>query len=134
MINSKKVTTIFIVEDNKIFTFALKQDIENAFRSIPIRVLTFETGETCMQRFSEEQPDIIIVDYHLNGRYPDAADGIMVLDWIKDASPETHVIVLTGDDHIDIALKSFQHGASDYVVKTPTQFKKIIIHAKAFFP
>jgi hypothetical protein len=34
--------------------------------------------------------------------------------------------MLTGDDHIDIALKSFKHGASDYVVKTDTQFRKII--------
>ena len=33
--------------------------------------------------------------------------------------------MLTSDDHIDIALKSFHHGASDYVVKAQNQFEKI---------
>jgi adenylate kinase family enzyme len=33
--------------------------------------------------------------------------------------------MLTADDHIDVALKSFHHGASDYVVKTASQFEKI---------
>src|ERR1017187_3516764 len=118
-------TNIFIVDDNKIFTLALKADIENAFVDMPVKVQSFETGEKCMEKFKEEQPQVVILDYHLNSKYPDAADGITVLDWIKKENNETNVIILTVDDNIDIALKSFQHGASDYVVKTATQFKKI---------
>jgi DNA-binding NarL/FixJ family response regulator len=118
-------TNIFIVDDNKIFTLALKADIENAFVDMPVKVQSFETGEKCMEKFKEEQPQVVILDYHLNSKYPDAADGIKVLDWIKKENPETNVIILSVDDNIDIALKSFQHGASDYVVKTETQFRKI---------
>ena len=33
--------------------------------------------------------------------------------------------MLTSEDDITIALKSFHHGASDYVVKTDTKFSKI---------
>ena len=122
---AKNQMNIFIVDDNKVFALALKADIENAFETMFIKIYTFETGEDCMRRFMQVIPELVILDYCLNSKTPDAVDGIKVLDWIKNENPETNVIMLTGDDHIDIALKSFKHGASDYVVKTETQFKKI---------
>lgn len=118
-------TSIFIIEDNKLFTLALKADIENTFKNMHIKIHSFETGETCMEKFNDIKPEIIIIDYHLNGRYTDAADGIKVLDWIKKENCDTNVIMLSADDNLDIALKSFKHGASDYVVKTETKFRKI---------
>ena len=121
----KNQTNIFIVEDNKLFAHALKADIENSFPNKQIKIHSFETGETCMDKFKEEKPEVVIIDYHLNSKYSDAANGIQVLDWIKKENPETNVIILTSDDHCDIALKSFKHGACDYVVKTETKFRKI---------
>lgn len=117
---------IFIVEDNKVFALALKADIETAFVNMPIKIYSFETGETCMQKFNQEKPQVVILDYHLNSKNPYAADGIKVLDWIKKENKETNVIMLTCDDNIDIALKSFKHEASDYIVKTDTKFRKMI--------
>lgn len=95
--------TIFIVEDNKVFTLALKADIESAFKNMPINIQSFETGEECMEKFKDENPQIVILDYNLNSQYPDAVDGIKVLDWIKKSNSETNVIMLTGDDSLDIA-------------------------------
>lgn len=123
---TKKLIKIFVIEDNKIFAVALKADIETAFVNMPIKIEIFGTGEQCKGKFKEEKPQIVILDYHLNNRTPGAADGIKVLDWIKKINHETHVIMLTGDDNIDIALQSFKYGASDYIVKTDTQFRKII--------
>lgn len=123
--DKKNQINIFIVEDNEVFRMALKSDIENTFTEISFKIHSFETGESCMDRFKREMPELVILDYHLNSKYPDAANGINVLDWIKKENPETNVIMLTSDDHIDIAIKSFKYGASDYVVKTETKFKKI---------
>lgn len=123
--NMKNLINIFIVDDNKVFTLALKADIENAFKEMPIMIYTFETGEKCMEMFQEIVPEFVILDYHLDNQHPEAANGIQVLDWIKKENSSTNVVILTVDDNIDIALKSFQHGASDYVVKTNTQFRKI---------
>ena len=123
--DTKKLINIFIVEDNNLFTQALKADIETVFKNRPIRIYSFETGEKCMEKFKQVMPELVILDYHLNSKSPDAADGIKILDWIKKENKETNVIILTADDHLDIALKSFEHGASDYVVKTETKFKKI---------
>lgn len=124
--NKKNQINIFIVDDNNVFTLALKANMESAFVNMPIKIHSFETGEECMQKFKEEKPQVVILDYHLNSKNPDAANGIKVLDWVKKENYNTNVIMLTSDDNIDIAIKSFNHGASDYIVKTDTQFRKII--------
>lgn len=121
----KKQITIFIVEDNKTFALALKIDIERAFVNMNIKIHLFETGEACIEKFKWENPQVVILDYHLNNKYPDAIDGIKVLDWIIKEKSEAFVIMLTHEDDINIAIKSFQHGASDYVVKSDSQFRKI---------
>lgn len=123
--NNQQPVNIFIVEDNKLFMLALKADIELSFSKMPIRIHSFETGEACMKEFKNVKPHVVILDYHLNSNTAGAADGIAILDKMKKENPNTNVIMLTGDDNIDIAVKSFQHGASDYVVKTETKFKKI---------
>jgi DNA-binding NarL/FixJ family response regulator len=123
--NKKNKINIFIVEDNKVFTIALKAYIETSFANIPIQIHSFETGETCIEKFNEEKPQIVILDYYLNSEFINAADGIHILDWIKNENPDTSVIMLTSEDTLDIATKSIKHGASDYIVKTNTQFEKI---------
>jgi DNA-binding NtrC family response regulator len=123
--SKKDHITIFIVEDNKIFSIALKADIERTFGKKPIHILSFETGEECMEVFKKDIPDIVILDYNLDSKNPSAANGIKILDWIKNENPDTDVIMLTSEDNIDVAVKSLTHGASDYVVKSETKFKKV---------
>jgi DNA-binding NtrC family response regulator len=121
----KKESVIFIVEDNQVYRQALKTDIESTFPNIPLRVRTFQTGESCLECLQAEHPQIVILDYNLNSKFPDAADGIAILDKIKKENNEIHVILLTSEDHLDIAVKSFKHGAFDYIVKAETTFRKI---------
>ena len=120
-----KTINIFIVDDNQLFASTLKVAIENMFDNLPIHVSTFETGEKCIEKLAENKPDLVILDYQLNSMSPSALDGLQVLDKIKLNNNTTNVIMLTSNDHIDIALKSFHSGASDYVVKTENQFIKI---------
>ncbi|MBU0486347.1 MAG: response regulator [Bacteroidetes bacterium] len=123
--NNKKLTKIFIVEDNKTFTAALRADIESSFYNEPIAIFSYLTGEACIADFKKEKPQIVLLDYHLNTKEPDAANGLAVLDWIKKENNSTFVVMLTSEDDIDIALKSFKHGACDYVVKSATLFRKV---------
>lgn len=111
----------------------MKDDIEISFSDKSIKTQLYETGEACMEKFKKEKPQVVILDYNLSSKYPDAANGIKVLEWIKKENKETFVIMLTSNDHIDIAIKSFHHGASDYVVKTETQFMKINYSLNNFF-
>ncbi len=120
-----KKINIFIVDDNKVFALALKADIEETFFAYSPIVQLFETGEKCIEKFKVELPEIVILDYNLNTKHSDAMNGVKVLEVIKKVDPETNVIMLTSEDDLDIALKSFHIGASDYVVKSETQFRKI---------
>lgn len=103
----------------------LKASIETAFENMHFNLYSFETGEECMDKFIQIKPEIVILDYYLNSNYPDAADGLQILHKIKNNNFDTNVIMLTSNDQIDIALKSFHHGVFDYVVKSASQFKKI---------
>lgn len=119
-------TNIFVIEDNELFNLALRTEIESVFQKKNMEVFSFGTGELAKKRFRTIKPQIIILDYHLNSKDPDAANGVKILDWIKKENPATYVVMLTNNDQLDIATESLKHGASDYVVKTETQFKKII--------
>lgn len=124
--NTKNQIDLFIVDDDKMFGQVLKVNIENAFKCVPdLKIEYFETGESCMEKLLQVKPELVVLDYFLNSKHPYALDGIEVLDWIKKENPQTNVIMLTMDDHVNTALNSFRHGASDYIIKTSTQFDPI---------
>jgi DNA-binding NtrC family response regulator len=118
-------TTIFIVDDNKIFSTTLKSSIENAFEKRSLKIHLFETGESCLKKLPELKPQLIILDYFLDSKVLNAANGLLVLEKIKEYDNNTSVIMLTSNDFIEIALKSFHRGVLDYVVKSSGPFKKI---------
>jgi len=123
--NIKNTTTIFIVDDNKTFSLALKFSIENNFKHLFIKTYSFATGEKCLEKIMELMPELVILDYNLSTEFSGAADGLDILNKIKINNVETSVIMLTSNNKIDVALNSFHHGASDYIVKDENQFKKI---------
>lgn len=131
--NIKDQINIFIVDDNKVFLLALKAYIEGSFKEKLIKIYTFETGEKCLESFTEIMPDLVILDNQLNSEITDAASGLEILSKIKIQKPLTSVIMLTSDEHIDVALKSFHHGASDYVVKTASTFNAINLSISKIF-
>ena len=123
--NSKKQIDIFIVDDNKLFVLAMKSAIENAFKNTQVKISSFDTGEACMEEYREVMPELVILDYSLNSKDKDAMNGLEILEQIKKINFATSVIMLTSNEEIDIALKSFHHGAADYVIKTDRHFNKI---------
>ena len=123
--NSKKQINIFIVDDNKLFVLAMKSAIENAFKNTEVKISSFDTGEACMEEYIEVMPELVILDYSLNSKEKYAMNGLEILEQIKKINFATSVIMLTSNEEIDIALKSFHQGAADYVIKTDKHFKKI---------
>ena len=116
---------LFMVDDDAVFLKLLEIEfLENA----DFKIETYSTGELCMENISNK-PDVIILDYHLDGVHRDAMNGLETLDQIKAINPDIPVVMLSSQDRIDDAINCMHHKAFDYVVKSETAFlrlKKII--------
>ena len=118
---SEKKINLFLVDDDAVF---LKlQEIE--FLQFPeFSVQTFATGEMCLANLSHK-PDVIILDYHLDGIDKNAMNGIQTLDQIKSYNIDIPVIMLSSQDKIEVAVNCLHHKAFDYVVKSETAFIRL---------
>ena len=113
--------TLFLVDDDAVFLKSLEIEfLEHA----DFTIKTFATGELCMASLSHN-PDVIILDYYLDGIDKKAMNGIETLDKIKAFNPDIPVIMLSSQDKIDVAISCMHHRAFDYVVKSETAFIRL---------
>jgi DNA-binding NtrC family response regulator len=112
---------VFLVDDDAVFL----KSLELQFLDIPdFEVETFETGELCLKNLSK-RPNVIILDYHLDGIVKNAINGMQTLDKIKDFNAGIPVIILSSQDKIEVAVNCMHHKAFDYVVKSETAFVRL---------
>lgn len=123
-------TIVFLVDDDAVFLKSL--EIEFVHHTDYI-VETFATGELCLANLAKGKPDVIILDYHLDGIDKNAMNGIETLDKIKEFDPDIPVVMLSSQDKIDVAISCMHHKAFDYVVKSETAFLRLQKNITAFF-
>ncbi|WP_413998523.1 response regulator [Flavobacterium sp. W1B] len=128
MKNDNKIK-IFLVDDDAIFLKSLEIDF---IHNTDFIVETFATGELCIANL-QSKPDIIILDYQLDGIDKNAMNGIDTLDKIKEFNRDTPVIMLSSQDKIDVAISCMHHKAFDYVVKSETAFLRLQKNITAYF-
>lgn len=120
MKNDTKIK-IFLVDDDALFLKSLEIEfLENA----DFIVETYSTGELCIANI-HNNPDVVILDYQLDGIVANAMNGIETLDKIKDFNPEIPVVMLSSQDKIEVAINCMHHKAVDYVVKSETAFVRL---------
>ena len=128
MKNDKKIK-IFLVDDDAVFLKSLEIEFIHHTDFI---VETFSTGELCIANLSSN-PDVIILDYQLDGIDKTAMNGIETLDKIKEFNPDIPVVMLSSQDKIDVAISCMHHKAFDYVVKSETSFLRLQKNITAYF-
>jgi len=69
-------------------------------------------GTDALREMAIHHFDIVLLDLRLPG-----ISGIEVLEAVRSAYPNTSVIVITGVDDLEIAVRAMQLGALDYIVK-----------------
>jgi len=118
---NKEKIRLFLVDDDAVFLKSLEIDfLERADFTIE----TFATGELCMANLSHD-PDVIILDYYLDGIDATAMNGIETLDKIKAYNQDIPVVILSSQDKIEVAVNCMHHRAFDYVVKSETAFVRL---------
>jgi two-component system, OmpR family, response regulator len=117
----KKKLLLFLVDDDALFLKSLEIEFAQKTDSI---VKTYATGELCLKDISQN-PDVIILDYYLDGINKNAMNGLETLDKIKVTHPKIPVILLSSQDNIEVAVNCMRHKAYDYIVKSETAFLRL---------
>lgn len=119
---SNQKIKIALVDDDALFLKLLEIELLN---HADFEIETFSTGEECVQNLTND-PQLVILDYNLDGMNKNAMNGIETLDRIKSYNSIIPVIMLSSQDKIDVAINCMRHKANDYVVKSETAFLHLV--------
>jgi signal transduction histidine kinase len=108
MKNKNALYKLLIVDDEEGIRKVLKITLEHS----GYEVSHASDGETGLKMFKRINPQIVITDIKMPG-----IDGIELLKAVKDTNPETEVIMITGHGDMDLAVRSLQHEAADFITK-----------------
>ncbi len=99
---------IFIVEDDLWYSSMLEYYLS---LNPDYQVKKFDSAKSFLAKI-HEKPDVVSLDYSL----PDM-NGDLLLTQIKDTSPDTKVIIISGQEDVKVAIDLLKKGATDYIVK-----------------
>lgn len=99
---------ILVIDDEKP-TLTMFQLFLNAYG---YKVFLAESGAEGLQIFEEENPDIVFTDVKMPGM-----DGLTVLKKIKNTTPTTEVVVITGHGDQALAKEALANQATFFINK-----------------
>ncbi len=109
-------TKILLVDDDKNFCDLVSYNL-GLNPSYDLKVVH------CGKDFEQEiksSPEVALIDYYLPDR-----TGDQLLQYTQDHSPNTDVIMVSGQDEIGLAIDLLRKGAYDYISKDQSAFKKL---------
>jgi two-component system response regulator AtoC len=115
---------IFIAEDDVWYSEILRYHLE---LNPEYEVKTFDSGKKIIKAL-HEKPNVITLDYSL----PDI-NGKKLLSFLKKESPDTAVVIISGQEDIATAVALLKDGAYDYIVKdddTKERVWQTILHIR----
>ncbi|MEM7373638.1 MAG: response regulator [Bacteroidota bacterium] len=112
----EKNLKIFLVDDEIFCLNLYQQMIHNlGFEDVS----TFQNGYRCLEQL-DQAPDVIFLDHHMH-----AIEGFDLLKKIKRRNPDLFVIILSGQESLQLAVDALKFGAFDYLVKGDQEEEKI---------
>lgn len=122
------ISKIFVVDDEPLLTEMLADYLEE--QDAQLEVKSFPTGEACLACL-DQNPDLVVLDYYLNSKEREAANGIDILKAIKDKNKTLPVVMLSSQKSYGTAAKTIGYGAMHYVIKGKDAFNEIYQLIKA---
>jgi signal transduction histidine kinase/DNA-binding response OmpR family regulator len=110
---------MLVIEDEDI----IRGNLAAFFSDLSFTVFEAENGRVGIDTFLRELPDIVLVDL----RMPEV-DGLDVLSAVREHSPETPIIIVSGTGVMEDAIEALRRGAWDFVLKPITDMA-ILEHA-----
>src|SRR5215510_2105636 len=99
---------ILIVDDEP----GIRHSLKGVFEDEGFATEIVSSGEECLKKIDQDVYDLVLLDIWLPG-----IDGIETLRRLKEKSPRTHVIVISGHATIATAVTATKLGAFDFIEK-----------------
>jgi two-component system response regulator RegA len=100
--------TLLIVDDDE----PLRNRLARAMERRGFAVTTAESVSTARERIAEDAPAFALIDLRLGD-----GNGFDVVDILREARPDSRVVMLTGYGNIATAVAAVKAGAIDYLPK-----------------
>jgi DNA-binding NtrC family response regulator len=104
----EKTAEILILDDEPIVGDRLKPALEKCGYTVE----TLTDSQEAIERLAHKRYDLLITDLKMSG-----PSGLDVLRFVKEQSPRTGVIVITGYATAEQAKESIKGGAVDFIAK-----------------
>ena len=99
---------VMVIDDEE----PIRRILKRFFHRAGFEVSTAEDGRAALERIRKDPPALILLDVHMP-----SFDGLKFLRALRAFAPGLPVIMVTGEVDEDLARKTFDLGAVDYVVK-----------------
>ena len=111
---------ILIVDDEP----GIRQSLKGVFEDEGFTTETVSSGEACLKKIEENSYDLVLLDIWLPG-----IDGLETLRRLREKSPNTHVIIISGHATIATAVTATKLGAYDFIEK-PLSLEHTLLTAR----
>ena len=112
-------TLILTIDDEQM----VRESIKNFLEDYGYEVIDAENGKIGLELLTSRKPDLVLCDL----RMPEI-DGLEVLARVKEVSPDTPVIVVSGTGVIGDVVQALRRGAFNYILK-PIMDMTVLLHA-----
>jgi two-component system nitrogen regulation response regulator NtrX len=99
---------ILIVDDEP----GIRQSLKGVFEDEGFSTDAVSNGEDCLKKIDHDAYDVVLLDIWLPG-----IDGLETLRRLREKSPQTHVIMISGHATIATAVSATKLGAYDFIEK-----------------
>ena len=106
------MSNILLIEDEDSIRRVLKKVLQEDNQSYKFTEAT--DGQEGISTIKKEEFDLILCDIKMPKK-----DGIEVLDFIRNHTPTTPVVMISGHGNLETAVKAMRMGAFDYISKPP---------------
>ncbi|MGL5683439.1 MAG: sigma-54-dependent transcriptional regulator [Marinifilaceae bacterium] len=114
------MTKVLVIDDER----SIRNSMKDILQFENYDVILAENGMEGIVAVKNDKPDVVFCDIKMP-----KMEGIEVLERIKEFSPDTPVVMISGHGTIDTAIEAIKKGAYDFIEK-PLDINRILITIK----
>jgi CheY-like chemotaxis protein len=114
---AKEKLNIIVVEDNLLYQELIAKQLPKVNHEVHF----FTKGETCVESLSALDPDILVLDYNLDGQMT----GLDTLKSIRSFFPDTFAVLFSSQKGLNTDENFREYGRFEYIEKRENSFSHL---------